>query len=213
MIFTSDGPSDLFDRLIASAETPLVIWDFDGVVADTEPLHEKTYALLAARRNHALPSGFFAELVGHTEEWIWRRLITNGFPAMFDQEPDLRSERATEFAALAEIGLKPSWLSSSFMPQFEAAGFTQVIVSNGDPELIDSLMSRWRLRTFAEVARRGAGEDKGSVFLSHCRAGAIVFEDSDEYLDLGRAQGAVTVAVQHSHNTHARLVANFSAAL
>ena len=50
------------------------IWDFDGVVAHTEPLHEASYRELATRRHYRFADDFFSELVGNTEDWIWHRV-------------------------------------------------------------------------------------------------------------------------------------------
>jgi beta-phosphoglucomutase-like phosphatase (HAD superfamily) len=76
-----DDAARLAERVLHEAAGARVIWDFDGVVGHTEPLHEASYRDLAERRNYRFGPGFFGDLVGHTEQWIWERVISEGFPA------------------------------------------------------------------------------------------------------------------------------------
>jgi beta-phosphoglucomutase-like phosphatase (HAD superfamily) len=70
-----------------------VIWDSDGVVGHTEPLHEASCLLLAERRGHTFQHDLFGDLVGHTEQWIWECVIADGFPATSAEIPALHAER------------------------------------------------------------------------------------------------------------------------
>lgn len=76
------------------------------------------------------------------------------------------------------------------MPELAGVAIEQR-VSNGDPDLIEELLSGWHLGSFAKVARRGPGEDKEALFRSNCVPPCVVLEDSDHYLDIGRELGAL----------------------
>lgn len=99
------------------------------------------------------------------------------------------------------------------MPELSGVAKEQTVVSNGDPDLIEELLSQWRLGSFVKVARRGPGEDKEALFRSNCGPPCVVLEDSDHYLDIGRDLGAFTVGVRHSHNARAALRADLTTAL
>lgn len=203
-------PRDALWELATGAKGSAVIWDFDGVVVHSEPLHEESYRVLARRRSYDLSSDFFEVLVGHTEQWIWGRLISDGFPGTVEDLPELVKERGSVVALLARRDLEPSWLATDLMPLFAASARSQIIVSNGDPVLIDSLLSKWGLSDYVSIARRGPGEDKDLIFRARCIPPAVVLEDSDRFLLLGRELGATTVGVRHSHNPHATLPADLT---
>jgi beta-phosphoglucomutase-like phosphatase (HAD superfamily) len=207
------GPRDKLRELAAGADGAAIIWDFDGVVAHSEPLHEESYRLLAQKRSYDLKPDFFSVLVGHTEQWIWNSLISSGFPATAEELPELINERGPVVASLARRDLKPSWLATDLMPIFKASARSQTIVSNGDPDLIAALLVDWGLSDFVWIARRGPGEDKDFIFRRNCSPPAVVLEDSDRFLLLGRELGATTVGVRHSHNPHAKLPADLTVEL
>jgi hypothetical protein len=106
--------------------------------------------------------------------------------------------------------LAPSWIASEMMPVLALVATEQVVVSNGDPDLITALLTRWDLKIFVEVARRAPGRDKETLFRALCVPPCVVLEDSDAYLTLGREQGAFTIGVRHSHNPRAALDADLT---
>ncbi|MCQ2000697.1 HAD family hydrolase [Arthrobacter zhaoxinii] len=202
------NPLFLTRRLVQEATGARVIWDFDGVVGHTEPLHEVSYRELAYRRGYSYEPNFFDALVGHTEQWIWEKLIADGFPASLDEISGLHRERGKVVAHLALDGLQPSWLAATLMPALASVASHQVVVSNGDPDLISALLDAWNLGCFVQVARRTPGSDKEALFRGFCAPPCVVLEDSDSYLALGKELGAFTVGVRHSHNLRAALEAD-----
>lgn len=205
-----DAARKLTDRLQREATGARVIWDFDGVVGHTEPLHEASYRELAERRGHRFGPDFFGDLVGHTEQWIWERVISEGFPAAEEDIPALHRERGEVVAASALAGLPPSWLAARLLPALADVAVGQVVVSNGDPDLITALLGTWGLDPYVQVARRDSGRDKEALFRALCKPPCVVLEDSDAYLALGRELGAFTVGVRHSHNPRAALDADLT---
>ncbi|OUM43300.1 HAD family hydrolase [Arthrobacter sedimenti] len=205
-----DDAARLAERVLQEAAGARVIWDFDGVVGHTEPLHEASYRDLAERRGYRFGPGFFGDLVGHTEQWIWERVISEGFPAAEEDIAALHRERGEVVAVSALAGLSPSWLAARLMPALADVAVEQVVVSNGDPDLIATLLGKWGLDPFVRVARRDHGRDKEALFRELCVPPCVVLEDSDAYLALGRELGAFTVGVRHSHNPHAALDADLT---
>lgn len=190
-----------------------ILWDFDGVVAHTEPLHEDSFRELARRRGCHLSDDFFIDLVGNTEYWIWCRLIERGFPADISQIPDLHFERSAVVSEAASRGLEPSWVASRLIPALSKVAAQQTVISNGNPDLIEDLLNLWGLAKNVDVARRGPTEDKEAIFRASCLLPCVVLEDSDHYLKIGRELGAFTVGVRHSHNPLAMLRADLTTVL
>lgn len=213
MLHVREEGDALLARIADEAAGARIIWDFDGVVGHTEPIHEASYRELAARRNYEFDDGFFDDLIGHTEEWIWERVIDKGFPAHGDEIPDLHLERGAVVATAAQRNLQPSWIAALLMPALAPIASEQVVVSNGNTDLIEALLAGWGLKDFVHVARRAPGRDKETLFRVSCLPPCVVLEDNDHYLALGKSLGAFTVGVRHSHNTRAKLSADLTAHL
>ncbi|MBT2555280.1 hypothetical protein [Arthrobacter sp. ISL-5] len=212
-MYTSQDVSKLVETLSPRAAAANIIWDFDGVVTHSEPIHERSYVILANRRSYKLADAYFEPLVGHTEKWIWDRLIEDGFPADPSEIEALSTERSSVIASLAHESLDPSWLASALIPAFANVARSQTVVSNGDPELIASMLEQWNLSAHVTVGRRDPSTDKEALFRSTCKPPALVLEDSDTFLSLARELGAFTVGVRHSHNRRATLPADVLVAL
>lgn len=202
----TDGTCDDIDELLARrnpAEGPgplRVLWDFDGVVADTEPLHDQTYQELARRRSHPLEPGYFDRLLGRTEQSIWVTLIDLGFPADLHDVDALMRERQEVYLRLALETLDPTWVATTLVPHFAARGAEQFIVSNGDPDSQLRLLEKWRLSDSLTINRRAPGEDKATTLLRLCVPPVVVLEDNGGYLETARKAGAMTVAVRNGYN-------------
>ncbi|MGM0386664.1 MAG: HAD family hydrolase [Actinomycetota bacterium] len=210
---TRRGQQEIAQLLTAGdafgATTPLrVLWDFDGVVADTEPLHDQTYQELARRRSHPLEPGYYDEILGRTEQAIWEILIGKGFPADLEDIDALMRERETAYLELALETLEPTWVTTSLVPYFAGLGAEQVIVSNGDPNSQELLLRKWRLDDRLTVSRRAPSEDKLKVLLRRCIPPTIVLEDNAGFLQIARQAGAMTVAVKNSFNADQELHAD-----
>ena len=203
---SADDAAALVDGLLArqgalGANRKLrVLWDFDGVVADTEPLHDETYQELARRRSYPLEPGYFDKLVGRTEQSIWVSLIEQGFPAHLDHVDSLMRERQEAYLRLAIATLHPTWVATTLVAHFATKGAEQFIVSNGDPDSQTQLLKKWRLDTLLTIARRGPGEDKVKTLLRLCEPPVVVLEDNAGFLEIARQAGAMTVAVRNSFN-------------
>lgn len=212
-LVSQDHASDFITQIARIGTGNSVVWDFDGVVADTEPLQDATYRLLAERRGYTLSEGYFAEMVGRTEDEIWASLIRQGFPMRPDDAAqevrDFKAERKHAFMELSRAELSPSWLARRLMPALHRVARQQVIVSNGDADVIELLMTDWDLLRFVEVGRRSAGTDKAGLLSRYCSPGSLLFEDNPGWLARGKSLGATTVGVVHGYNTVTALHADF----
>jgi len=200
--------ADFLSQITALAIGKTVVWDFDGVVADTEPLQDASYRVLTERRGWSPREGYFIELVGRTEEQIWQSLAHDGFP-LIDEITELKAERMQVFIELTATALKPSWLARELMPMLEGIAHRQVIVSNGDPDVIEKLLLRWGLLQFVAVARRSPGRDKAELLNESCHPGSVLLEDNRGWLAQGRELGATTIGVFHGYNRASKLDADY----
>jgi len=215
-VWTQDDSTAFAELLISAGRGKSIIWDFDGVVADTEPLHDASYRVLGQRRKWTPSDDFFLSMVGQTEPIIWARLFASGLPVHSERASDVRdliAARREVFLELAEQSLQPSWLCTALMPALHGVATTQVIVSNGDPTTIERLLRLWSMDQFVEVLRRASGTDKRLLLDERLSDRCVLLEDDARWLALGTAAGAVTVAVQHDYNRTADVHGDFTVTL
>lgn len=186
-------------ELVATASA--VVWDFDGVVADTEPVQAAAYeAVLAGLGVEASP-GWFARWVGTPEPGIWEGLREQF--ALRSTVAELTACRAVAYGELSR-GLSPAW----FVAETLAVPCPHRIVSAGNHRQIVALLELWGLReAFSSISATGSpGADsrpKEGRLRSALGAGVVLFEDSSRYLALAR--GHRRVGVQHLFNDPASL--------
>jgi phosphoglycolate phosphatase-like HAD superfamily hydrolase len=181
-----------------------IVWDFDGVIADTEPCQARAYEAVLLRHGHVPAPGWFEGCVGGTERSIWSELISRVDPSASLPDVDaLMRERVAIYLQLA-ADLSPSWFVTSII----TLDIEHHIVSAGNHDTITSLLDRWRLTTRFSTVRASdspttpPGQPKGErlrdTLVELGAAGCAVIEDGAVYLELARTLGAITVGVQHS---------------
>jgi len=176
--FAAADRDALVEAALPLAQGRSIVWDFDGVLADTEPLHAESYRAMLEDRGFVVRPDFFDELVGHTEAWIWDRL-TELNPSLGESTKELLvEERRVRFLESALVELSPSWIATALIPAFAGNAPSQTVVSNGDPDVIGTLLAAWGLADRVEVARRADGEDKRGLLNARCGVPALVLEDS-----------------------------------
>lgn len=205
-------------HLIASSRC--VILDFDGVIADTEPLHAAAYdAVLNKISNVSLSGAEFAKrYLGRTEPDIYR-LLERDFDIHVDGASFRRARREAFLSLVDSRDLQPNPFVERLIAERRSAGsYSLDIVSSQGLELIDALLRRWHLDAAFDqvVSCENRRVSKAEVYRNlseyfHCRAeDAVVFEDSPAALAAAAAAGLRTVAVRHSLNAELALEADAS---
>lgn len=188
-------PADRSTVLLAAADS-CVVWDFDGVIADNEPLQAESFRILLANRGHIPEQGFFTPLMGHTEPRIWEMLAGTGAPVA--DIPATIVERRSLYRDMAVKHLEPSWLAAELIPAFARVAVRQVVLSNGDFATNGALLSKWGLDRYVEQIRRPAGQSKATLLPSLLEGRSVSVEDNAGYLNTARDLGAFCVGVLHS---------------
>jgi len=197
---------------IGRADT--TFWDFDGVLADTEPLQLRAYQLLLEEDGFVLSESMFAGLVGNPERVIWEQLWAQGVGRRGPLQ-ELAERRADVFLDLGPH--LPAGATVVDLGCGAAAGGERLVLSSGRERVIRALLARWGLdREFAAVHALADDPEPKAERLRRLVAdrratasrwrGAIV-EDSPAMLAEGAALGLVTVAVAHGLNDPEALTA------
>lgn len=192
-------------QILTAAEGGTVIWDFDGVIADTEPVHAQSYRILLERRGYEPEDNFFLRLIGNPETRIWDMLREPGVPVPEDTQ-ELIAERRDVFLEMALAELQPSWIVTDLAARLADVANRQIIVSNGDRRTISRLLQTWNLDVYigwpppidGGRLKPGFGGDKTSLLHTLMQEGpTVVFEDNAGYLTQAREGGSYCVGVRH----------------
>jgi beta-phosphoglucomutase-like phosphatase (HAD superfamily) len=203
------------DAIVASGPYARAVWDFDGVMADSEPLQGEAYrTMLEGFGIHPEPD-FFNEYIGRTETEIWTSIRERY--GIATSVAELRAARIEVFLARAKQSLRPNWFVRPLMAGFRGQGTAQWIVSSGNREVIEVLLSTWQIDSGITkiVSSDASNADTYSKRLAIEEAirsspgKTILIEDHPQYLALGAALGVATVAVRHGLNDLAGSAADF----
>lgn len=177
-----------------------VLWDMDGTLVDSEPLHEA--ALVAALRHYGLepPADFHALVIGRDAPAIHAFCVERlGLRASLAEW--LRTKYRTYFDSLDRLPMRPG--AVELYRELDAAGVTQAIVSNSDRLVVQANLEAAGLTapTQVTVARNDVREGKpapecylrAAWLLGRAPRECVVVEDSPTGATAGVAAGMRTL--------------------
>lgn len=196
-----------------------VIWDFDGVIADTEPLHLHSYNDVLGGHGSAVSDEEFRTYVGSKEHQIWQQILRRrDLDELTSPEAleALAAEREKVFRRLANE-LEPREQAREMLDA--AAEREQIILSSQHKAVLVELLERWDLAEyFSEIHALGSTdvtkhEELERIVQPRQANGAwtgTLIEDSPELLRAARELGLTTILVTHPFSRGATgLVADF----
>ncbi len=195
-------------RLLAVAERcATIVWDFDGVVADTEPVQRAAFAEVLATVGVEPSEDFFDEFVGRPEERIWLELIER-YSLRATSIRDLMESRSAIYMRGARK-LEPAWYVKPLLKFANRRMKPNIVVSSGRARHVSTLLEHWRILNeydavfcngWPEYPRFPTKIARLEYVASSFERPFMVLEDNAMYLRHADAMGMQTVAVQHSMN-------------
>jgi beta-phosphoglucomutase-like phosphatase (HAD superfamily) len=188
-------------RLVESVAT--VFWDFDGVIADTEPLQAQAFVELLEALGHKPEPGFFLEFVGRPEAETWAILIER---LRLPDPADVLTARRSQIYLRLATTLRPAWYVSDLLKLASDSGSISVIVSSGNfhhiAVLLDQLgLSDRFIEVSAFIGRDGQRGPSKALRLERLVAAYpgphLLIEDSLAFVEHGQALGMQTVLIRH----------------
>lgn len=189
-----------------------IIFDFDGVIADTEPLHYRAAAaVLAARGIHVSEADFYERLMGLSDEAFFRQVLQEaGRPVTGRGLHDLRVEKNARYEEAMFRDLRPLPGVEAFVSAAATRGPTAVCSGARRYEIVE-LLRHFGLAGYInpiisiDEARVSKPDPTGyrmtlqALRNSHASLTAdqcMVIEDSLHGIEAAKAAGMRVLAVQ-----------------
>ena len=192
-----------------------LIFDFDGVIADTEYYHYLAYAKLLSSYGVSLSSDGFIKYMGNSEAEIYARLEAD-YELVLDFDSAIKKRLGYFFKLIEEHHLEPFHQTLTLLRYALQEGKPAFIVSSQKTEVINKLLDMWSLRTsFSGICTvYDAGMKKKDILLkldeilSIDPSCAVLVEDSSEIIRFGHNLGMKTIAVIHRLNANIEITAD-----
>ncbi|HUS13821.1 MAG TPA: HAD family phosphatase [Chloroflexia bacterium] len=181
-----------------------IIFDMDGVLLDSEPLHQAAMNAVLAPHGHRVDDAEFVTYIGSSARETWQAVLhRRGLPGPVDSwitEYDAVVVRIVRGQAVPMPGLLP------LLDDLRAAGVPLAVASSSACAWIDATLETIAVRDYFAVVVSGSevahSKPAPDVFLraaellgvapTHC----AVIEDSPRGLQAARAAGMFVVALQ-----------------
>jgi beta-phosphoglucomutase family hydrolase len=184
-----------------------VIFDWDGVVVDSSALHERSWEIVAARRELPLPADHFKRGFGKKNNIIIPEL---GWATKPDEIAELAHEKEETYRALVrEHGIAPLAGVRELLQDLQNHHIPTAIGSSTERANLDLLLDLMDLRRFFQAIVSGEevthGKPDPSIFLlaaqrlGQAPADCLVIEDAHVGIDAARCAGMAVLAVGTTH--------------
>lgn len=179
-----------------------VLWDMDGVLADTGPIHFAAWRALARERGRDLTEEEFRPTFGMRNEDVVRAFFGNLPPAEASALAD-RKEQLFRSIARDQLRARPG--VRTLLAELARSGFAQAVASSAPPENVALILDVLRIRDYFQAVVTGADVQKGKpnpeVFLKAAErlgvppARCIVVEDAVVGVEAAKSAGMRCVAI------------------
>ncbi len=194
-----------------------VIFDFDGVITDSEILHLRAFNQVLARRGIQISTGdYYKNYLGLSDLDLFKTMAERNLALNGDQIEDLLTQKKRAYEQLAKTEGRIIEGVSDFLQMLEQNNIPIAICSGALRVEIELILEESRLRRFFEVVvsaeqvKRGKPNPEGFLLTLQklnqnaqdviSPAQCVVIEDSHWGLEAAKAAGMHTVAITNSYD-------------
>ncbi len=182
----------------------LVLFDMDGVLADTEPIHLDALNRVLAAEGVVLDPRGVQRFLGNTDEMMFE-ILKREHRLLHDVGHYARAKTA-ELLELLGAGLEPNAGVCELILQLKVRSVDTVVASSSPPELIEAIVRSLGLRSsfsgLFSAKQVGRGKPAPDLFLFAAKsrgidpANCLVIEDAPNGILAARAAGMRVVGVR-----------------
>lgn len=193
-----------------------VIFDMDGVLADTEPVYEQALGVVLARRGAAVSATEYAALVGVTNEATWRWVVERF--GLADAPEELLDESESVLMPALSGGLVAAPGVIELVTMLRARGVPLALGSSARRPVVEAVLAGLGLADAFSAVVSGddvrQGKPDPAIFLEAARrlgvaaSACVVIEDSLPGMRAGRFAGMSVVGVRSRYTLGLELPAD-----
>jgi beta-phosphoglucomutase family hydrolase len=187
--------------------TKAIIFDMDGVIVDSEPLHYESEKKILARLGYDFPRELHRKYIGYANEYNFWRDLQKEYGISLNIQTLMLEKRDYFLKHLSHITLiKPAF---TLLERLTKAGVPVALASSSSMEFITAILEKFDLTHFFSVIQSGDdlknGKPAPDIFLiaakkinikpEHC----IVIEDSLNGVKAGHTAGMTVIAVPNEY--------------
>ena len=184
-----------------------MIFDLDGVIVDSEPLHERAFNEVMEQLGYGHDHGIrFADYVGRSDFDLWEDLVARLRPVQSLAELlALKRNRMIEMLRQR----KPVFAGVRELVRKLAPGYALAVASGSERAVVETVLDIAEIRPFFPVVVTAGdaphGKPAPDIFLLAARqlgvapASCWVIEDSRPGVQAGRAAGMRVIAITNTH--------------
>jgi len=184
-----------------------IIFDMDGVLADTAEIHYESWIKLAKDINIEFKREFFKETFGQQSSFILRKLLSNNISD--EKINELADKKEFYYRNLVKDKLKPLPGTVKLIKKLRKKGFKLAIGSSGCLENINLLINTLKINNFFEaiVSAEDVKNSKPApdVFLKAAEKlkivpkNCVVIEDAPVGIRAAKLAGMRSIALTTTH--------------
>lgn len=187
----------------AASEKPLVIFDVDGVLLDSEPVYIACNQQFFREYGFQVSDEEYATFIGISATVMWTRLKeVHGLPQTVEELKELEKER--KYKALATGPLVPTPGMHDLLSELKNENYLLAIASSGARKNINLILTRLRMLEYFDFIVSGEEVSRGKpapdIFLKAAEnfskqpEECIVIEDSANGILAAKAGGMQCIA-------------------
>ncbi len=179
-----------------------VLFDMDGTLVDSEPIHHRALADVMAVEGIVLPPGFDEACTGMTIDGVHARILEHGPHLRLDVQALAQAKNAAFLLRQCELAWRPG--AREAIAAVLDAGARVAVVSNSDRMLVDASLRALGLQKPGQVSvsrndvRQGKPDPepylRAAWLLGVAPEACLVVEDSPTGARAGLAAGMAVVA-------------------
>lgn len=187
----------------------IAVFDLDGTIANTEPLHWLTHREVLENLGIKLSEENIRRYVGHSDLQILS-MIEEDYGVLLEDKKGIKQARLQLFRdAVEKYNLLPN---EEVIKAIKAFKGKKYIVSRQNQYTIEKLLEYWKiLKYFDKIySLEHSNENKTKLVEKLGNKDEIIwFEDAKEIVKEAKDNGFTVIAVRHTYNDTAKLEADY----